>query len=210
MKQRPLAIRYVCGVDDMSDFLTYPEAMSDSQAILTLRIDTEKPIELDSFVGAFTSLAEEYRREMRSQFPDIDGDARIFVKEIRKGSCVADLIPYVTAVAPLISGMDYALIVEKFVKVWGGRIAALSTGELGEWRPTKSELGTFTNAVKAVEWLTTHRGNLLWKRPRLKMRGSRYAQPSHFRRMKLESVRKPLIPYTGKKTHQTRQTTNGF
>ena len=146
----PLAIRYVCGVDDMSDFLTYPEAMSDSQAILTLRIDTEKPIELDSFVGAFTSLAEEYRREMRSQFPDIDGDARIFVKEIRKGSYVAYLIPYVTAVAPLISGMDYALIVEKFVKVWGGRIAALSTGELGEWRPTKRELGTFTNAVKAV------------------------------------------------------------
>ena len=134
----------------MSDFLSYPQAMSDSQAILTLRIDTEKPIELDSFVGAFTSLAEEYRREMRSQFPDIDSDARIFVKDIRKGSYVADLIPYVTAVAPLISGMDHLLIVEKFVKVWGGRIAALSTGELGAWRPTKSELGTFTNAVKAV------------------------------------------------------------
>ena len=91
MKQRPLAMRYVWGVDDMSDFLTYPEAMSDSQAILTLRIDTEEPIELDSFVGAFTSLAEEYRRDVRSQFPDIDSDARIFVKEIRKGSYVADL-----------------------------------------------------------------------------------------------------------------------
>ena len=125
--------------------------MSDySQAILTLRIDTENPIELDSFVGAFTSLAEEYRREMRSQFPDIVSDARILVKEIRKGSYVADLIPYVIAVAPLISGMDHVLTVEKFVKVWGGRIAALSTGALGAWRPTKSELGTFTNAVKAV------------------------------------------------------------
>ena len=129
---------------------TYEQAMSDSEAILTLRIDTKDPIELDSFVGAFTSLATEYRREMRAQFPDVDSDARIFVKEIRKGSYIADLIPYVAPVAPFISGMDHALIVERFVKVWGRRITALATGALGEWSPLKSELATFANAIQAV------------------------------------------------------------
>ena len=124
--------------------------MADAEAILTLRIETKHPIELDSFVGAFTSLAAEYRREMRAQFPDIDSDARIYVKEIRKGSYVADLIPYVAAVAPFIAAMDHALIVERFVEVWGKRITALATGALGEWNPTKSELSTFTNAVQAV------------------------------------------------------------
>ena len=124
--------------------------MADAEAILTLRIDAENPIELDSFVGAFTSLATEYRREMRAQFPDVDADARIFVKEIREGSYIADLIPQVAAVAPFIAGMDHALIVERFVGVWGRRITALATGALGEWSPTKSELGTFSNAVQAV------------------------------------------------------------
>ena len=124
--------------------------MSDAEAILTLRIDTEKPIELDGFVGAFTSLATEYRREMRAQFPDVDSDARIFVKEIRKGSCVADLIPYVAMVAPFIAGMDHALIVEKFVRVWGRRITALATGAFDGWKPTKSDLQTFTNATEAI------------------------------------------------------------
>ena len=87
---------------------------------------------------------------MRAQFPDVDSDARIYVKEIRKGSYVADLIPYVSVVAPFITGMDHALIVERFVGVWGKRIKALSTGALDGWRPTKSELATFANAVEAV------------------------------------------------------------
>ena len=124
--------------------------MADAEAILTLRIDTENPIELGSFVGAFTSLATEYRREMRAQFPEVDSDAQIFVKEIRKGSYIADLIPHVGMVAPFIADMDHALIVEKFVGVWGRRITALARGTFDEWRPTKHDLETYTDAVKAI------------------------------------------------------------
>lgn len=134
----------------MALFLRYSTAMADANAILTLRIDTDEPIELDSFVGAFTSLAEEYRREMDRQFPDIDSDARIFVREVRKGSYIAELIPYMAPIAPVIAVMDQALIVENFVRVWGRRISLLASGTLGEWKPTKSELETFTDAVKAV------------------------------------------------------------
>ena len=134
----------------MVQIYSYEQAMADAEAILTLRIDTENPIELDSFVGAFTSLATEYRREMRAQFPDVDSDARIFVKEIRKGSYIADLIPYLAPIAPVIAVMDHALIMEKFVRVWGNRITALATGALGDWSPSKRELDAFLDAVQGV------------------------------------------------------------
>ena len=45
--------------------ISYNRAMSEAAAVLPLRIQTEEPVEIDAFVGAFTSLAEEYRRDIR-------------------------------------------------------------------------------------------------------------------------------------------------
>ncbi|WP_282091149.1 hypothetical protein [Epibacterium ulvae] len=63
-----------------------------SPVVLTLTIENSQPIELGDFVGAFTSLAKEYQREIsgNSNFED---DAKIYVKEVRKGSIIADLVP---------------------------------------------------------------------------------------------------------------------
>ena len=52
--------------------------------------------------------------------------------------------------ASIIAVMDQVLIVENFVRLWGGRIESLASGALGDWRPTKGELKTFTDAVEAV------------------------------------------------------------
>lgn len=134
----------------MLDILLYDQAMPQVDALLTLTIDTEQPVELDSFVGAFTSLAEEFRREIRAQHPDAEGDAKIFVKEIRKGSYEADLLPYVLAAAPFVAHMDHVLIVEQFVRTWGKRVTALASGSLGDWKPGKSELKTWANATQAI------------------------------------------------------------
>jgi hypothetical protein len=134
----------------MLDFVSYNNAMSESKAILRLRIQTQDPIEIDAFVGAFTSLAEEYRRDIKENYPDADGDARIFVKEVRKKCIEADLIPYVTAAAPFIAQMDQVVIVEQFVRTWGKRISSLVSGNLGEWSPKKSELKTLVDATEAI------------------------------------------------------------
>jgi hypothetical protein len=130
--------------------LTYGHFMSDAKAILRLRISTEEPVEIDAFVGAFTSLAEEYRREIRENYPDADGDARIFVKEVRKKCIEADLIPYVVAAAPFIAHMDQVVIVEQFVRSWGSRISALVSGNLSGWSPKKSELKSLVDATEAI------------------------------------------------------------
>lgn len=124
--------------------------MRSADAILTLRINTSQPIELDAFVGAFTSLAHEFKREIRANHPEADGEPKVYVKEIRKGSYEADLIPYVAVAAPFIAQMDQVLIAEQFIRTWVSRITSLISGELGEWKPTKSELATWTNATQAI------------------------------------------------------------
>lgn len=124
--------------------------MTQTDTFFTLTINAEQPIELDAFVGAFTSIAEELRRDIRLNHPDADGDARIFVREIRKGSYEADLIPYVAAAAPFVAQMDQVLIAEQFIRTWGGRISSLISGKLGDWEPTKSELATMANATQAI------------------------------------------------------------
>lgn len=134
----------------MKDFVTYSDLMTDAKAILTLRIDTTEPIEISAFVGAFTSLAEEYRRDIRASYPDADDEARIYVREVRKGSIEADLIPLVVAAAPFVAQMDQILIVEQFVRTWGRRITALARGELGGWLPVKSELKVLADATEAI------------------------------------------------------------
>ncbi len=134
----------------MLKFISYSQAMREAPVILRLRIQTEEPVEIDAFVGAFTSLAEEYRRDIRENYPDADPEARIFVKEVRKKCIEADLIPYVLASAPFVAQMDQVVIVEQFVRTWGKRITALVSGNLGDWSPKKSELKTLVDATEAI------------------------------------------------------------
>ena len=131
--------------------MAYNSSMSYPEAILTLRIDTTRPVEIDAFVGAFTSLAEEYRRNIKANHPGAGNDARIYVKEVRKGSVEVDLIPLMTSIVPLIiTHMDQVLILEKFVQTWGQRITALAQGRLGDWSPEKSELKVIADATEAI------------------------------------------------------------
>lgn len=134
----------------MLDFISYNRAMSEAPAVLRLRIQTEEPVEIGAFVGAFTSLAEEYRRDIRENYPDADPEARIFVKEVRKKCIEADLIPYVVAAAPFVAQMDQVIIVEQFVRTWGKRITSLVSGNLGDWSPKKSELKALVDATEAI------------------------------------------------------------
>ena len=75
----------------MSD--AYVSLMADGQAHIIITIDTENPIELCDFVSAFTSVANQFDKFIATNHPEISGDARIFVKEVSKGSIIADLIP---------------------------------------------------------------------------------------------------------------------
>jgi hypothetical protein len=125
----------------------YSEVMRDAPAYVSVSIDVQEPIELVEFVGIFTSLANQFDKFIRASHPELEGDARIYIKEVRKGSIEADLIPWALAI---IGNMDRILIVEDFVRRYGSRLSPYF--EIGGRDPeaTKSDLRDLTQAVVAI------------------------------------------------------------
>lgn len=116
---------------------------------IVLTLDTKEPIELGAFVGAFTSLGNEYDRFIKQTEPDLAGEADLFVSKVRSGSIVVDLVPWLSMVAPFIDDMEKALIIEKFVHVWKERFESLRSGK-DKAPETRSELKDWADAVKAI------------------------------------------------------------
>jgi hypothetical protein len=48
---------------------TYSQLMGEQKAFLTLKLDTDQPVEIRDFVGAFTSLANEFERFVEQEYP---------------------------------------------------------------------------------------------------------------------------------------------
>lgn len=128
---------------------TYSDFMSEQKAHLTLKIDTENPVELRDFVGAFTSLANEFERHVKNEFPELKSDPKMFVREVRYGCIEADMITGIVAAA--ITQMDHILILEDFVKRWGSRFLSLRDSKVKDDElNTPKELKDWTDAAQAI------------------------------------------------------------
>ncbi len=126
--------------------LSYSECVEDAQAYVPVTLDLAEPIELTDFAELFASLAKQFNEYLAANHPNLAGDARIFVKEIRHGSIIADLVPLMTG---LVDVMDKTLIVQQFSKLVADRIALYVRGQrLPDAK--KSDLAHVTDLVKAV------------------------------------------------------------
>ena len=131
--------------------------MVDISAHIEIVIDVEEPVELGDFVSAFTSIGKQYRRYMQKAYPDLKEDAVIYVRQVRPGSIIAELVP---SFASLVALMDQALIVDQFIRVYGARLSQyFSTGGRQE-DATKSELNEFIGQVLAIAKSKNGRGQL--------------------------------------------------
>jgi hypothetical protein len=119
-------------------------------AHIVLNIQTRNPIELGDFVSAFTSIASQYEKFVRSNYPDMSGDANIFVREVRAGSIEADLIPWaLQGLSAVVNVIEQIQIVDKFVRTYGGRLSTYIAGSK-EPEATRSDLKDFMGAVSAI------------------------------------------------------------
>lgn len=129
---------------------TYKEIMEKSPVVLTLKIDNSEPIALSSFVKAFTSLAAEYEQSLRTNDNFRNEDSEIFIKQIRSGSIIADLIPFAAAALPLVvSEADKVFVAVEFVRKWEGRLKSLASGIVPK-NASKSDLKRWANAVESI------------------------------------------------------------
>jgi hypothetical protein len=145
-----------CG-GDLDGWPTYSQLMAESGAFLILTIETKDPIEIGAFVGEFTSLANQYQRYMRQQFPNAEGEAEVFVTQVAQGSIVAHLLPYWPAVAgaggiglTALTVMERLNTLEDFVERWFPRLGRYFNKDGREPEATKGDLRDFHNTVEAI------------------------------------------------------------
>jgi hypothetical protein len=119
-------------------------------AHIVLTLDTERPIEVDDFVSAFTSIAGQYRKFVRTNYPDIIPEADIYVTEVRPGSIVADLIAWATSTLAPVADDFQKKAVEQFVKMLGTRISSYFRTGGRDPQASRSDLSDFLGTVQAI------------------------------------------------------------
>jgi hypothetical protein len=126
---------------------TYSELMVEGKSYIELRLELSEPAELFDLIGAFTAIANQFERYLREDYPNlVDVDSRIYVKQIRAGSIIADLVPFIQ---PLIQNMDSALVVDGFVRKYGGILTRLFRRQPVP-EAKKSDLEDFMKQVAAI------------------------------------------------------------
>lgn len=138
---------------DNHDARTYAAAMERGEPFIRLELEVDQPIELGDFVGAFTALASEYDRFIRSEHPGMNPEATLFVKEVRAASVHADLIPWIVGGGLVATGVAAATAynaVDEFVERLGNRIRTYTKpgGRLID--ATKAELKDFLDQTAAI------------------------------------------------------------
>lgn len=131
---------------------SYSQLMGEQRAFLTLKIDTDEPVELRDFVGGFTSLANEFERFVKDAYPGTKSDPRMYVREVRHGCIEADLITGLSIAAGMtIQHLDQILILEDFVKRWGRRFTAIVKGNVPSGQiETSQEIKDWADAAKTI------------------------------------------------------------
>jgi hypothetical protein len=120
--------------------------MNEETPFIELRICLDQPPTLVDLVSAFVAIGNQFDHYIRREHPNLEGAAQLFVKEIRKGSTIVELIPQL---APLIANMDAALIIDNFVRRYGGAIQSFIAGhKLPD--ASRSDIKDMLGAVTAI------------------------------------------------------------
>lgn len=106
--------------------ISYSQLMREGNSYLTITLDLEEPIEIGDFAALFAGMGGQFDAYLKENFPDLKGRAQMYVKEVRKGSVVADLMPNIP---DLIGYMDGILIVLGFGSLFSKRVRALVAGK---------------------------------------------------------------------------------
>jgi hypothetical protein len=138
----------------LADFTAYRNPMADD-AHLILKIETGRPIELAEFVGSFVGIGNQFEQFQDQEHPDDKGGTRFYVREVRAGSIIAELVPMAVAVAgpPLalsMTGVKYANDLAKFVDTFGGRLKQYFRRGGREPKASKGDLADYLKAVQAI------------------------------------------------------------
>ena len=130
----------------MTSFSVYDGAMQSPNAYLEIKLDLSKPIEISDFASLFAGFCAEFERYLADESPEHVGTARMYVKEVRKGSVIAALF---ADIPDMIGLMDEALIVLGFGALFSRRLRDFVRGKHLDGAG-KKHLADLTKTVRAV------------------------------------------------------------
>ena len=134
----------------VNDFLTeksYAQLMDEHTPYITVNLDLSDPIRLEDFVGFFGAISGQFDRYMKANYPDLAPEAQFYVKEVRKGSIIADLFP--GGISDILTMMDGVLITVGFANLVGSVLLGYANGKRKE-DATRAELKDLYSSVEAL------------------------------------------------------------
>jgi hypothetical protein len=106
--------------------LLYSELVAETKAYLTVTLDLKEPVQIEDFSALFAGMGGQFDRYLAEHHPKLKGEAKMFVKEVREGSIVFDLIAHIK---DMIGLMDATLVIGGFGSLFSKRIRTLMGGE---------------------------------------------------------------------------------
>ncbi|WP_127144914.1 hypothetical protein [Pelagibacterium montanilacus] len=128
------------------EWVSYSEAMGETDSYLTVTLDLDDPVEISDFAAFFAGLGSQFDEYLATNHPDLKGSAQLYVREVRHGSIIADLVPVIRDIIGL---MDDVIIVKGFTDLFRYR---LETWRSGKFVPdaTKSNIKHMAETIRAV------------------------------------------------------------
>ena len=115
--------------------------MENGGAADLMSLELAKPVEIHDFVATFFGLGVPFERFLRSGYPELEGEVKVFVTDVRKGSMEAVMaISYIypqiiTVMDHLLISTDFETHVAKNITAFrspGGRVKSVNKSELSE------------------------------------------------------------------------------
>lgn len=135
---------------DITESPTYGSLMAEGAPFIRLKLDTNEPIEMGAFVGAFTAIAAEYNHFAKGDLSRPQ-DASLYVKDVRDGCIEADLIPW--AAGLLVGAVAFLAslnTIDEFIERYGARLSKYKKPGGRVEDATKAELKHFGDQVAAI------------------------------------------------------------
>lgn len=123
-----------------------PPPEKEQQPYIVVTLNLKDAVEISDFAALFAGLGSQFDDFLKHKHPDLEGTAEMYVREVRSGSIIADLVP---AIGSVIAIMDQAIIVSEFARRVGGRILTLASGKFLEGA-RKSDLQHVSETIRAV------------------------------------------------------------
>lgn len=118
----------------------------DRQDYFELYLDLDEPIEIGDLSAFFNGISSEFEVYLKEERPELRSDAKIYVREIREGSIIAEIF---ANVLDLVGLMDGVMVVGGFGALFSKRIRTWMKGEFVKGA-TKSDLNGASNVLRAL------------------------------------------------------------